>query len=323
MFSPPRPSSRAEFRVAILCPLNLEAEVVKPLFDMTYSEVHHPELSRIRGDPNSYTLGKIGLYNVVLVYMASAGKATASAAAAYMKRSYPGIQLAFLIGICGGVPFIDKSLATRGKTDIHLGDVIISTGVVQYDLGRALPQGFVRKDTLEANLGRPSPEIRSFVAKMKAWHTSLGDRQSHYLAKIQQHVQAQCPGAQNDVVYSQNYDHKDQNCQCDLGLGLDQTVVARQRKSAVTPYVHFGLLASGDSVMMSGKVRDVIAKEHGVIGFEMEGAGVWDSFPCILVKAVSDYSDSHKNKEWQYFAAASAAACMRALLDEAPISLEG
>ncbi|KAL3489691.1 hypothetical protein BJX62DRAFT_238819 [Aspergillus germanicus] len=72
---------------------------------------------------------------------------------------------------------------------------------------------------------------------------------------------------------------------------------------------------------MTGKGRDVIAKKEQVIGFEMEGAGVWETLPCILVKGVSDYADSHKSKDWQLFAAASAAACMRALLDEHPISI--
>jgi nucleoside phosphorylase len=48
----------------------------------------------------------------------------------------------------------------------------------------------------------------------------------------------------------------------------------------------------------------------------MEGAGVWDNFPCIVIKGVCDYADSHKNKKWQGYAAATAAACMKAFLKE-------
>lgn len=67
--------------------------------------------------------------------------------------------------------------------------------------------------------------------------------------------------------------------------------------------------------MKSGEDRDRISAEHGVIAFEMEGAGAWDEVPCIVVKGICDYSDSHKNKAWQDYAAATAAAVGRALLE--------
>ena len=61
-------------------------------------------------------------------------------------------------------------------------------------------------------------------------------------------------------------------------------------------------------VMKSGEDRDTIARPAGVIGFEMEGAGVWDVFPCVVIKGACDYADSHKTKAWQRYAAATAAA---------------
>ncbi len=64
--------------------------------------------------------------------------------------------------------------------------------------------------------------------------------------------------------------------------------------------------------MKSGKDRDAIARQEGVIGFEMEGAGVRDSFPCVVIKGACGYGDSHKTKAWQPYAAATAAACMKA-----------
>lgn len=80
------------------------------------------------------------------------------------------------------------------------------------------------------------------------------------------------------------------------------------------PLIHFGRIASGDLVMKSGHDRDQIAAEANVIAFEMEGAGVWDVFPTVVIKGVCDYSDSHKNKQWQKHAAVSAACCMKAFL---------
>ncbi len=47
----------------------------------------------------------------------------------------------------------------------------------------------------------------------------------------------------------------------------------------------------------------------------MEGAGVWDKLPCIVIKGICDYADSHKSKVWQRFAAAIAAAVAKAILE--------
>ena len=58
----------------------------------------------------------------------------------------------------------------------------------------------------------------------------------------------------------------------------------------------------------------MIATRDNIIAFEMEGAGVWDNLPYVVIKGVCDYIDSHKNKEWQVYAAATAAACMKAFL---------
>jgi hypothetical protein len=67
--------------------------------------------------------------------------------------------------------------------------------------------------------------------------------------------------------------------------------------------------------MKSGQHRDEIAREEGVIGFEMESAGTWDYVPTLVIKSVADYADSHKSKEWQGYAAITAAACTKAVLE--------
>lgn len=69
-----------------------------------------------------------------------------------------------------------------------------------------------------------------------------------------------------------------------------------QLNEAQAPSIFVGWIGSGDTVLRSGEDRNRIAKEHDVIVFEMEGAGVWGEIPCIVVKAICDYADSHKNK---------------------------
>ena len=48
----------------------------------------------------------------------------------------------------------------------------------------------------------------------------------------------------------------------------------------------------------------------------MEAAGLMNTFPCLVILGICDYSDSHKNKEWQAYAAAVAAAYAKELLGE-------
>ena len=75
--------------------------------------------------------------------------------------------------------------------------------------------------------------------------------------------------------------------------------------------------------MKSGEHRDRIISKERVIGFEMEGAGVWDNVSCIIIKGVCDYADSHKNKTWQAYAAATGASTAKAFLQYRPVDREG
>lgn len=43
-----------------------------------------------------------------------------------------------------------------------------------------------------------------------------------------------------------------------------------------------------------------------------------DSFPCLVIRGICDYADSHKNKIWQPYAAATAAAYAKELLHTIP-----
>lgn len=351
-----QPHDRDDFEIGIICALQSEANAVEALFDKYWDE-DGDRYGKAIGDPNSYTTGAIGRHNIVLAHMPGIGKSSAASVAASFRSSFGRIKLALVVGICGGVPF------GPDNEEILLGDVIISTGIIQYDFGRQLPDRFARKDTLEDNLGRPSTEIRAFLSKMGGYrgHKYLQENTFSYLQELYQNDHfrnAQYPGELEDKLYEPTYRHKhhesltchtctncikkeDEVCNMALesfcsDLKCDKTkLVQRQRllkasdsqSSAMErkPYIHFGLIASGDRVLKSGEDRDQIAAREKVIGFEMESAGVWDNFPCIVIKGVCDYADCHKNKTWQGYAAVTAAACMKAFLkawvsSESPLS---
>ncbi|KAN0075704.1 hypothetical protein V8E54_006974 [Elaphomyces granulatus] len=331
-----QPRNRNNFEIAIICALPLEASAVSALFDKRWDDRRYGKAPR---DSNAYSTGVIGHHNVVLVHMPNMGKVAAATAAACLRSSFPEIQLALVVGICGGAPF-----GNLPSEDILLGDVIISEGLIQYDLGRQFPNGiFMRKDTPRDNLPRPGPKIRAALAKLRTeqGRSWLEDKTSEYLTVLRQRLgdMVTYPGAIEDRLFKSTYQHRhhiplecaicanddgrDDVCNTAVGLSCEQIKCDEQELVPRTPLsrpfnpvVHFGLIASGDTVMKSGEDRDDITTRDGVIAFEMEGAGVWENFPgSLVIKGVCDYADSHKGKRWQNYAAATAAAVAKGFLE--------
>ncbi|KAK3941240.1 ankyrin repeat-containing domain protein, partial [Diplogelasinospora grovesii] len=302
-----------EFQVAIFCALRLEATAVCALFDKQWD---HQRYDEKHGSLNGYSFGTIACHNVVLVHLPTIGKVAAAAAAARLDERFRNIELALVVGVCGGVP------GKHSQEPIFLGDVVISNGLIQHDLGRRLPGNkFARKDTPEDNLSRPNWELRAVLAKLQTdqGRSSLQNRASKFLGDLRQKLgnAPMFPGVTDDCLFKSTYQHKHrepsgcEECCNDSGGGNPSDAIAEWK-----PAVHFGCVASGDTVMKSGEDRDAIAAQDRIIAFEMEGAGVWDNFPNVLViKGVCDYADSHKNKRWQRYAAATAAAVANAFLE--------
>ncbi|KAK4133737.1 purine and uridine phosphorylase [Trichocladium antarcticum] len=321
-----------------MCALPIEATAINALLEVKW---HSPSLGKAPSDSNTYSVGSIGPHRVVVVHMPGMGKVAAATAAANLRASFQGLKLILLVGICGGAPLGSGKAAAA---ELLLGDAVVSTGVVQYDLGRRFPGNrFVRKDTPHDNLSRLSFEANALLAKLQTGQgrKELQHSVCQHLGALQQRLGdvAAYPGRKEDRVYKPEYLHKHHDplecaaCAGDVDAVCDEAVekscqalgcaqhesnlISRSRAEHLSePVVHFGLVASGDTVMRSGRDRDEIATRDGVIAFEMEGAGMWEimrASACLIVKSVCDYADSHKNKKWQGYAAATAAATARAL----------
>ncbi|KAL4893070.1 nucleoside phosphorylase domain-containing protein [Aspergillus ambiguus] len=60
--------------------------------------------------------------------------------------------------------------------------------------------------------------------------------------------------------------------------------------------------------MKNSLTQDRLVSQQGIICFEMEAAGLMNTFPYLVIRGISDYADTHKNDDWQGYAAAAAAA---------------
>ncbi|KAF3933556.1 hypothetical protein ABW19_dt0202343 [Dactylella cylindrospora] len=327
------PKSRDGFTVAIICALPLETDAVRALFDETYGE-GGTTYGKQPGDENIYTTGRIGQHNIVLCHLPIMGTPGAASVTSSLRISFPCIRLALVVGICGAVPF------SLDKAEIILGDIVISNKVIKNGPGKQYPDGFQQKyDTWE-----PNREIQGLLRKLEGQEEKkhFQQRTFDYLQILQdKRGEYDYPGVEYDRLFPAKYNHqlyrqgsfgecicfscrggKSQLCRemqkrdCDT-LGCIETPIQRDRhtRKQIQPLVHIGKVASGDIVMKSGIHRDRLAKDEEVIGFEMEGAGVSDNIPCLVIKGVSDYADSHKNNMWQPYAAASAASGAKAFLD--------
>ncbi|KAH6974887.1 nucleoside phosphorylase domain-containing protein [Ilyonectria destructans] len=299
--------SHNDYNIAVVCAMTFEMSALRYMLDQ-----EHPRLPTKEGDPNIYTLGELHGHHVVLASLpGTQGKGSAATVATNLARTFPCIKWRFLVGIGGGVP--------SKKHDIRLGDVVVSMpegqygGVVQYDLGKDTEEDFHLKGFLMA----PPSSLRSAVETMRSDLMVKESRIDEFISAMMKKGRRLAayarPSDEADILFDAGYSHESNVSSCDQ---CDRSrCVERPTRDFHDPEIHYGLIASGDSVVKSPTRRNAIIREVGdVLCFEMEAAGIMTEFPGIVICGISDYADSHKNDRWHYYAAATAAACAKEVL---------
>jgi nucleoside phosphorylase len=268
-------------------------------------------------DQNGYTLGRIGTLNVVVAVMPAIGNNRAASVAMQLLNDFRSIRFGLLVGTGGGVP-------GKEEDDIRLGDIVVSKptttfgGVVQYDIGKVTVGGILQRT---GTLKPPSTVLMATVQRLQTQHFYSGSQiPRHLTAMLKKYPnmrkkQYVYQGEKYDQLFEATYAHNNgtacQNC--------DQTkVVQRPSRYDTDPEIHYGTIGSSNAVIKDGAMREHLRKDLGVLCLEMEAAGLMDEFPCLVIRGICDYADSHKNKRWQPYAAATAAAYMKELLDIIP-----
>ena len=295
--------SHEDYTVGWICALPLEMGVAKMMLGETHSNLPQPAT-----DHNAYTLGRISGHNVVIACLPSGVYGTTSAATvgSRMKGTFPNIQFGLMVGIGGGVPC--------HSADIRLGDVVVSQRVVPYDYGKTISGGRFQQT---GTLNKPPQVLLTSIAQLQA--DDIGGK--HSIARILSEIHVTeavftSPGLEQDRLFHSAYDHveSEDTCEkCDK-----QRLMCRAQRDSKEPKIHYGLIASGNQVMKDGQTRDRLAQESGILCFEMEAAGLMDQLPSLVIRGICDYSDSHKNKKWQGYAALTAAAYGKMLLSTVP-----
>ncbi|KAI9708259.1 MAG: hypothetical protein M1820_004213 [Bogoriella megaspora] len=284
---------REDYAVAWVCAITIELVAAQRILDEEFESLPS-------AGSNIYTCGRVGRHNVVITHLASYGTNSAAGVAAQLDIDFPFLKVRLMVGIGGGIPSDDA--------DVRLGDVVVSRpkgpfpGVVQYDLLKSHMGSTERIGSLT-----PPPGL-VLKASLKLEAADLLGR-LNISSSISNH---QVEPGSSDLLFEASYRHtQGPTCEhCDR-----DRLVRRPKRPKPGPIVHYGIIASGNRVIKDGTERDRIQKELGdVLCFEMEAAGLMDTFPCLVIRGICDYCDSHKNKAWQPFAAAVAAAYAQELL---------
>ncbi|KAM0259131.1 hypothetical protein ACHAQJ_003502 [Trichoderma viride] len=263
----------------------------------------------------------MGVHNIVITYPGSGtyGTTVAAQIVTNMVRTFSSIRFGLLVGVGGGAPRLPNS--EDASKDIRLGDVVVSDpkgnhgGVLQYDMGKWKND---EEFSIESHLNKPPGILLKAVKLLQSDH-DLG------LGKMSQYIQEaarasserkslkeyQFPGRGQDRLFKTGYQHAGgENCSS-CSTEMTEKRLDRDSDESV---VHYGLIASANAVIRSAQRRDKLRDTWNVSCFEMEAAGLMDNFPCIVIRGICDYSDDHKNKSWQPYAAVAAAAYAKDLL---------
>ncbi|PVH90954.1 purine and uridine phosphorylase [Periconia macrospinosa] len=306
----PRQLPRHEYTVGWVCALPVEFAAAQEMLDEEHADLQHEPGDN---DENMYALGSIGGHNIAIGCLPAGyiGTNSAAAVAMQMRATFKRIRFSLMVGVGGGVP--------SAEADVRLGDVVVSqpdktfNGVVQYDSGKTTPSGFGRTGALNA----PPRTLLGAVAKVRANELRGRTKMREYIARLHHITEFQRSETGPDILFEATYDHAGGQT-CDACLTNRQKArPPRSNKKEVV--VHYGTIASGNQVMKSAGQRDKVSEDlGGVLCFEMEAAGLMNSFPCLVVRGICDYADSHKNSRWQPFAAGTAAAYAKELLSVIP-----
>jgi nucleoside phosphorylase len=313
------------YTVGWVCALPKEQTAATAMLDE-----RHPNLPKPRNDPNTYTLGSIGGHDVVIACLPKGkiGTVSATSVATHMIHAFPAIRFGLMVGIGGGVP-----------PHVRLGDVVVSVptdqypGVVQWDMGKTEQCGSFRRT---GALNNTSTLLLTALTRLETDHELQGTKIPQYMEELKERYPRMAADYSRsndleDVLFRASHDHVDQQHEDNADGGeveeapeegtehdcrnCDKAQIVKRKPRDMR--VHYGLIASGNQVIKDARTRDQLSMNLGrkVLCIEMEAAGLMDGFPCLVIRGICDYADSHKNKAWQKHAAAVAAAFAKELLN--------
>ncbi|KAL4879454.1 hypothetical protein BJY04DRAFT_220050 [Aspergillus karnatakaensis] len=293
--------------VAIFCALAYEAVAVKYSLDEEFT----CRVRDIGRQKHVYSFGRLGNHKVVIAQPSQMGTVKAALCAATVSQQFPNVRFALMVGIGAGIPKIPIH-------DIHLGDIAVSVpredhpGVIQYDLGKYEGEG---RFVLKGSLNKPPSILPGADASLEEDEIMGRSPLMRILADITNRADYTRPTTE-DLLFDEEFHHVRKGADCsECQASSDKKLVARGKRHKEEPKVHRGLILSGNGVIKNPYDRQHLLRKYGdAICYEMEAAGIMDEIPCLVIRGICDYADTHKQDEGHYYAAAVAAAYCKVVI---------
>ncbi|KAH7228866.1 nucleoside phosphorylase domain-containing protein [Fusarium oxysporum] len=296
-------SSEDYIEVAVVCALTREYDAMS-----RFGQFEEEEVKEITKDYGAYRYGRIDSLHLVLARPLKKGRVAMTVMATFLQSRFRNLKLVILTGICGGIPS-----AVTGH-DLLFGDIVVDPRRLDADVqvsGIKIEQDSGGCSTTWARGLRSAIETDDCLGYFKA-------RIMDFLKPLQRAAPAKYkyPGAGKDRLYQHDYPHFCEKCRMNQNLAYYYKRKLEddgRADEAQTPNVILGPVVSTEDVLRDPEKRDNLGTK-GTVAIEMEADAVCEVFPCIVIKAVSDYADSHKNDAYQDYASATAASATMVML---------
>lgn len=240
----------------------------------------------------------------------------AALVASHMLLTFPNIRFGLMVGIGGGIPNHDRG----EERDIQLRDVLISSDSKSGGLGKILGDGSFE---VSYHLNRPPRLLRTAFNRLDSDHMTRDNYiADHIRTMLEKYPRMRkmgfaYPEHAGNLVFDADYRHVG-GLTC-AKCNPAKAVMSRPERRDTKPVIHYGIIATGSTVIKHAPTRQQIQQKHNAICVEMEAAGLMNHFPCLVIRGISHYADSHKDDGWQAYAAATAAAYAKELLEYVPV----
>lgn len=288
----------SDIKIGIITALPKECAAVKMMLD-NVKECFFNE----KGAGHRFFIGTLksanGNRQRVALAQCGMGNNKAAIRATNMINHFKSIDSIIMTGIAGGIPSYQSD-----DKQVRLGDIVISTGVVQYDFTKES----IECTEIRSEQPQPSAMLLEAVNVLKTYEYENTYPWHEYIDQYSQNPIFSKPSADSDLLY----DEEDKLCEHPNDPTRTQY-----------PKVFYSKIASANNLLKNPQKRNMLKSKYGVLAAEMEASGIADaswnhSVGYLVVRGICDYCDIHKNDLWQEYAALVAAAYTKSLIEMLP-----
>ncbi|RDW87049.1 uncharacterized protein DSM5745_03691 [Aspergillus mulundensis] len=262
------------------------------------------------GKQEGFMMGEIGEHKVAATIVQCHNQALTGAPKNVVRElleTFPNIRVLLVVGIASGMPDYES----EPVQDIRLADVVVGAPSKHVDGDvRVYYEGF-SGFRLKRTLDNVPTALRAALDKLQVSNEPSASRVSPLLKQdldchhmVTQHG-CDRPDPSTDQLFRSSYQHADESKPCTSCNATQAIPRDRWKRDYDAPAIHYGTIVS--STFRMRNIRDKIKTTLGGICYDREAESFFCNYPMLVIRGIADYGDTHKNEEWEGYAAFTAA----------------